>query len=122
MEQETLEGRQVRAARSQALFRRANERMEYLAEEWKFTANDPGFLCECADLGCTEQMALSVDEYEAVRRHPTRFAVVSGHAWPDVERVVEANARYSVVEMFGEAGLEAVSLDRRSAGVEATSG
>jgi hypothetical protein len=44
-----------------------------------------------ADQNCTEQIELTPEEYERVRRNPTHFVVRSGeeHGVPEVERVVE---------------------------------
>src|SRR4051794_10922653 len=89
-----LEHRQVRAAKNQSLFREVNERIEELR---------PGemlieFACECSNTECTTALPLSDDEYEGVRRFPTHFIVMPGHELDEVERVVEQNERYAVVE------------------------
>jgi hypothetical protein len=49
-----------------------------------------------------------------VRNDSTRFFVVPGHEDERVERVVERNDRYVVVEKIGEAAEEADDLDPRS--------
>ena len=56
------------------------------------------FSCECGDTACTEQIAMTVGEYEAVRSEATQFAVVPGHEAPDIERVVSRHPAYFVVE------------------------
>jgi hypothetical protein len=43
-----------------------------------------------------------VAEYEAVRREPTRFAVVPGHERPEIESIVERHPTYHVVEKRDE--------------------
>jgi len=54
------------------LFREVNERLEGLAKAFETTAGiESAFTCECADLHCLEQVSMTVDEYEAVRRHRT---------------------------------------------------
>lgn len=55
------------------------------------------FLCECADLDCTKTIKLSVGEYEHIRSSPVRFPIALGHDFPEVENVLEENARYTVV-------------------------
>lgn len=35
--------------------------------------------------------------------NPARFIVLRGHELPEVERVVDGNGRYIVVEKFGDA-------------------
>ena len=52
-------------------------------------------------------------EYEKLRRIPTHFAVLRGHDIPEVERVVEENERFVVVEKFGESAVVAINLDPR---------
>jgi hypothetical protein len=40
----------------------------------------------------------SLDEYERVREHSTRFLVRRGHVVPEVEEVVHRQRRYAIVE------------------------
>ena len=92
--------REKRLGANEALFREVNERVaevaeQFLAGESPATVN---FSCECGDGGCVEKMAMSVDEYEAVRAKATQFAVVPGHEVPDIERVVSRHTGYFVVE------------------------
>ena len=56
------------------------------------------FICECGDRACGGLLQLSVAEYEAVREHAARFAISPNHENPEVERVVEQNGRFAVVE------------------------
>jgi hypothetical protein len=107
--------RQERAARNQNLFREVNERVEEVAQ--RFDPTFTSFACECADTKCMEQVSLTFEEYERVRRSPNHFIVKAGHVLPDVERVVgHAGAdgtRYEVVEKFGKSGEIARELDPR---------
>jgi hypothetical protein len=73
------------------------------------------FLCECAEESCTTVLQLSLDEYEAVRAHPTHFINARGHAahgqgWV---RVLDEFDRYTVVEKVGEAAEIVAELDPR---------
>ena len=105
------ESAQVRAAKSESLFREVNERVRELGT----TASDQfEFACECAQDDCAVPLSLTPIEYEDVRRFPTRFIVRPGHEIPAVERLVETNERFTVVEKFGAAGIVAVRLDPRS--------
>ncbi len=118
---QTKGDRPARGARNQALFREVNERIEQISEDQGIPTSELwDLLCECADTDCTENIAVTHDEYEAVRRVPTRFVVKPGHVYPDIERVVDENERYAVVEKFGDAGVVSVKLDprRRSARIE----
>jgi hypothetical protein len=112
MARETNGGIQgVKAARNQALWREVNERIRAVAE----TAEHMEFLCECADLDCTETLNLTVAEYERIRSSGVRFPIASGHDFfPEFENVVEENDGYVVVQKIGIAAEEAERLDPRS--------
>ncbi len=93
--------REERLGANEALFREVNERVAELAE--RFSAGDTrdsrfDFNCECGKSDCTEQIALTVTEYEGLRAEATHFAVVPGHELPEIERVVERHPSYLVVE------------------------
>lgn len=92
--------REERLGANEALYREVNERVaevaeQFVADETPATVN---FSCECGDLACTEQVAMTPDEYEAVRAKATQFAVAPGHEIPDIERVVARQPSYFVVE------------------------
>ena len=61
-------------------------------------------------------IAISVAEYESVRRDPTRFAVVPGHEIADIEDVVECAERYAVVRKRPETWEIAERTDPRRHG------
>src|SRR5437870_2480592 len=90
-----------RVGKNQALFREVNERENEISNNTLWLA----FVCECADETCVEQIELTPEEYERLRKNPTHFAVVASpdHVAPDVERVVGRYERYWVVEKVGEA-------------------
>jgi hypothetical protein len=104
-------------ADNQSRFRTANERMERSALSHRFEP-DQGvpFLCECADPSCYEIVMLSMEDYEQVRAHPSRFLVVAGHEDEEAqhERIIEAEHGYAIVEKVGTAGEEAARLHPRS--------
>ncbi len=70
-------------------------------------------VCECGYSACTGRLTLSVSEYEAVRRFPTRFLVKAGHEVSEFERVVAESDSYVVVEKRGRGGSYAVRVDPR---------
>jgi hypothetical protein len=72
------------------------------------------FVCECADMDCTETVHLSVAEYERIRSSATRFPIAVGHDYPAFEDVVEVCDRYGVVEKRGKAAEVSTKLDQRS--------
>jgi hypothetical protein len=96
----------------QSLFREVNERIEELAGDFDLLDAVP-ILCECGSTECSERIELTAAEYEQLRRVPTHFAVLAGHEIPEVERVIEENTRYVVVEKFGESASAAIQLDPR---------
>jgi hypothetical protein len=93
-----------RAARNEALFREVNENIARLEERHGATVTEPVFICECANDGCAEQLAVDLDTYQRVREQPRLFFVLTGHQDPQLERVVETHDDYLVVEKTGEAG------------------
>jgi hypothetical protein len=109
-------GRASRALKNQAFFRDVNERVRDLNDA--FSAVDPlgKWICECANHTCIEGVDMTLEEYEAVREHPTRFFVFGSdaHVWPDIERIVDRNHRYWVVELNGRPGEIAMKADPRS--------
>jgi hypothetical protein len=105
--------RAERQGRNESLFREVNERIAELNQTFQIEGRSE-FLCECSREECKEPVSISIDEYETVRRAPTRFFVIPGHEDESVERVIERSDRYVVVEKFGEAADEAEDLDPRS--------
>lgn len=107
-----------RVAKNDARFRQANEELATVADELGMGREQLlPFLCECADMSCTQIVRLSVDEYESVRQNPVRFINARGHeesahGWV---QVVDEFDRYTVVDKVGEAGRIAAELDPREA-------
>lgn len=110
--QEVPDRQALEIGRHQSLFREVNERIEELAQAFELRDEVP-ILCECGAADCSERIVLTRPEYDALRRIPTHFAVLPGHDIPAVERVVEQNGRYVVVEKFGESAKTAIRLDPR---------
>lgn len=93
-----MKEREIRIAKTEALFRDVNERIAEASE--RFDADEAEFMCECADPGCAERLQVPLDEYETVREDATRFVLDPEHVTTDVERVVERRHGYAVVEKF----------------------
>jgi hypothetical protein len=102
---EAPRNREARAARNQVSFGELNQRLQELDDAFSVVAPAGEWICECVNDTCVERIEMSVEAYEAVRGHGARFFVVSSdeHFWPDVERVVEHNDGYWVVEGTGPA-------------------
>jgi hypothetical protein len=93
-----------RAARNEALFREVNENIARLEDRHGLTAIEPVYVCECADAGCAEQVAIDPETYRRVRREPRLFFVRPGHEDAQLERIVERSDNYFIVEKTGAAG------------------
>lgn len=99
----------------QALRREVNDTInEVSTVSFRLTAVDRiDVVCECVRPGCSAVVAVTVGEYEAVRRFPARFFVKAGHELAEGERVVSESADYVVVETNATGAATQV---RRSAG------
>jgi hypothetical protein len=105
----------VRAARNQSLYRDVNERIQDLNAAFDDVLSFSGeWVCECADEMCTAPLELTLAEYEVVRSHPNHFAVLPGHVYPEVERVVAERRGYVVVSKLGKGGEYAERHDPRA--------
>jgi len=82
--------------RTATLFRELNEAVQVYYRADGHTKAD--FVCECSDAHCVDPVRLTPTEYADVRSHPTRFFVVPGHEMDELERVVEENERFTVVQ------------------------
>jgi hypothetical protein len=82
------EGEQTRLARiasNEAVFRTVNEQIQELNRALGETGgyDSMGIVCECGDIGCTEQITIPIDTYENLRSDSTLFIIVPGHEIPD---------------------------------------
>jgi hypothetical protein len=104
-----------RVGLNESIFREVNEQIESLNRDFGTEDRTMTAICECASGDCTERLEISVSEYEAVRADPRRFVIVSGHAVPEFEAVVERREGYEVVEKeAGPAAELAEETDPRS--------
>ena len=95
--------REARAARNQALFRAINEKLTALNDAFESVMGTFTIACECANVGCVEMLDIAPEEYASVRAEPRHFVVLSGHVYPDVQRVVRERDGHTVVEKLGVA-------------------
>ena len=77
-------------AGNQIAFRQVNEDIRRLADNADLQELD--VFCECEHGHCFTQLSVAMDDYEAVRRFPTRFLVSRNHLGPDA-RIVEETPR-----------------------------
>jgi hypothetical protein len=101
-----------RIAHNETLFREVNERIA--AGQWPTGRGEPvAFRCECESVHCNVLVELTLAEYEHARASATQFVLVPGHEIPEIERVVEREEGYVVVEKAGEAAEVAEDNDPR---------
>jgi hypothetical protein len=93
--------RDRRLAENEILFRWVNER-RFQAEAGDCAPEWLDIVCECADRECRRELAIATAEYEWLRQHPRRFAVLPGHEAPAVEDVVERFPGYVIVEKHAD--------------------
>jgi hypothetical protein len=90
--------RDARIAGNESHFRDINERLrDDLTALQAAPADRFEFVCECGLIDCRETIALTLAEFEAVRRDPHLFAVVPGHEIENVETAVERHEAYWVM-------------------------
>ncbi len=97
-----MEERLERQARNEALMRTVNDRIAALdrrAAGWAAAEERFVFQCECGETGgCEGRVLMTMGEYDRVRSQRDRFAVVPGHETTELERVVERDERYVIVD------------------------
>src|SRR5439155_17913483 len=87
--------REARIARNEAVAREINEGIEDARPTTP--AEYIRMVCECGRLDCSSVIAISIQEYEAVRTDPRTFVVDHAHLSPDVEETVRTTDRFVVV-------------------------
>jgi hypothetical protein len=108
--------REERIAKNEANFREINERLEQGLRQVHHNPDVLTFICECGEQTCDQHVRLSLGEYEQVRLDSRHFAVVPGHTFPAVERVLSSNDRYEVVEKVGQSTSLVDNRDQRAPG------
>jgi hypothetical protein len=96
---DSVDGRQERIGRNEALFRTVNERLEGLNDAFSVVAeNGFAIVCECGNGSCIEQLVIPTADYARIRSDATLFVLVAGHEDATAEAVVEEDqAGYVVV-------------------------
>lgn len=104
-----------RVGLNESIFRQVNEQIESLNRDFGTEERRMTAICECANGDCTERLVIPVSTYEAVRSDPRRYVLVSGHAMPEFESVVDGGNGYDIVEKLeGPAAELAEETDPRS--------
>jgi hypothetical protein len=98
---------------NEILFREVNERIVDVADP-SHPEDDVVVLCECGQPDCLLQIDVPASMYAEVRAHGARFLIAPGHMTEDIERVVQREDAYLVVEKVGRAGRVAEEQDMDS--------
>jgi hypothetical protein len=85
-----------RLKHNEELFREVNEERE--AASARGEEQEIAFVCECADPECTARITITAAEFQRIRESPDRYIVLPGHVVPEIERVVEGQDGFEVVE------------------------
>lgn len=91
-----------RAAQNVEVFRHANEGIEAAGRQHQVSGSVP-FHCECGAASCFHTFEIPPARYAAIVRERYHFVVIPGHEEPRIERVVESETGFFVVEKIGEA-------------------
>ena len=102
-----------RMAENEMVFREYNERIKKGFDELKSIAKDERqkeymgdddtslmFYCECSDESCRKRVELKPSRYDKIHKHRNYFVIVRGHEVKSIERVIEDNAAFCIVEKF----------------------
>ena len=87
--------RAVRQAKNREHFRVANEEIAKLAD--RFSTASQGFICECSQIGCAEQIDVPLAVYHQVRETPSAYLVRAGHEDPTAEETILGHRSYLIV-------------------------
>lgn len=93
-----------RAAQNHELFSEIGDDVRVLSEKVDGELAIDEFLCECVDIGCSDRIALTIAEYEAVREMPTHYAVRPGHVDADYDEIVYEHDLFTIVEKRAAVG------------------
>lgn len=101
-----------RMVENEVVFRQYNERaldgfnkLKEIAEEdgQDYVVEDDAqllFNCECSDEDCRQRVTLKPSRYNEIHQHRDRFVIVRGHEVKEIEKVIEKEAEFSIVEKF----------------------
>ena len=106
--------RERRIGANEAIFREVNERVEEINRTFSTLTESMEIMCECGSVRCAQMISIPAADYQRMRSDSALFAVVPGHAIPDVEDVVERHEGFEVVRKHpGEPQRVAEATDPR---------
>lgn len=102
-----------RMAENEVVFRKYNESLtegfRYLknaAKESNHEADAPDiteplqFFCECSDENCIDRVPITIPSYELIHKKRNRFIIKKGHEAVAIEKVVNIEKNYAIVDKF----------------------
>ena len=92
-----MPSRQERLTQNQKTVRGANERLEEAVEARVDGRGTVPFLCECADIDCTDRIEMTTSDYTAAHIDRHMYVLVAGHATVDGEEMVDDLGGYLVM-------------------------
>ena len=120
-----MDEQQRKYAENEVVFRKANEAATKELEALQQTSTSEGehdlapndelpmyFYCECADEKCHERIRLTKREYEDLHQSSDQFVILPGHNVPEVERIVQNNQSWMVVEKIVTPPSDAEELNK----------
>lgn len=89
-----------RLIENEVIFKDVNTNIkEFIKEETSGTpATILPFYCECSNPECIERINLSTTKYEKLHKTRRLYVTAIGHEFPEVEKVVNKESHYQVVE------------------------
>lgn len=112
-----------RMAENEVVFRKHNERLMKWANSYNGIAKKEGyeaetlnkdtlldFCCECADENCVGRVKESALKYKKIHEAKDTFIIKPGHEVKSIEKVIQKNSNYHIVEKFEVPANTAVTL------------
>jgi len=92
-----------RLIRNEQILRDKNTNAEKALKQYfhndKDVQNAPmEFICECSTLNCKKHVNISISTYEKIHARRDRFVISKGHETPQVEKVVQHEPDFDIVE------------------------
>jgi hypothetical protein len=114
-QEQSLDQRQERVGRNEALFRVVNEQLEGLNDTFAVQTDTFQIVCECGYGDCVEQLTIPTRDYTRVRSDATLFFLLPGHQDATSEAVVEEeHEKYVVVRKHAGGPAEFAAEHRAS--------
>ena len=98
-------------AENEVVFRQYNEQVMQSFEELKAIAKEHNqedliqqhdlpvyFYCECSDENCEQRIWLKPSDYNSIHQDRDKFTIACGHEISEIEKIVDTNKNYCVVE------------------------